>query len=84
MSAAMTKKRESTNSDGGKGKRDRKSAPIQVDKEIARRVAVIATHMGITQSEFVTPYIRQYVNTHYRKVVSEMGDEAEGLDDQPE
>lgn len=50
----------------------RKTAPIQVEKELARMAAVIASHDGITQSDLISPQIRQFLKTHYERVQKEI------------
>lgn len=82
MSPTMSKKSDETEPENQRAKRNRRTAPVQIDRELARRAAVVATHMGITQSELLSPRLAQFINTMYRKVVSEMGDEAQELDDQ--
>jgi hypothetical protein len=68
--------------DGERPKRARRTAPVQVEKELARMVAVIASHRGISQSDFLSPFIKQYVITNYRQVRGAMGKELDELDDQ--
>lgn len=46
----------------------RKTAPIQVDKELARMVAVIASHDGITQAELLRDHLRPFVKMHFERV----------------
>lgn len=55
----------------------RKSAPIQVDKQLARWAAVVASHRGITQAELVSPVLRPFLLAQYRLVQEEMGQEIE-------
>lgn len=63
----------------GSPKRERATAPVQVDKKLARMIAVIATHDGITQSELISPVLRQFVEANYKRAVKEMGTEADEL-----
>jgi hypothetical protein len=58
----------------------RKTAPIQVEKELARMVAVIAAHRQISQGELISPVIRSFVVSEYRKTQAAMGRE---LDREP-
>jgi len=51
---------------------NRKSAPIQVEKDLARKVAVIATHRQISQSALISPVIRRFVETQYAIVSGEI------------
>ena len=46
----------------------RKTAPIQVEKDLARMAAVVAQFDGITQSELVSPVIRQFLEVEYDRV----------------
>lgn len=57
----------------------RKTAPIQVEVQLARWVAIIATHDGITQSELLSPIIKEPITHAYKRVQKEMGKEIEGL-----
>ena len=50
----------------------RKTAPIQVEKELARMAAVIAAHRGVTMAEVISPLIRQWLVTNYDMVQKEM------------
>lgn len=45
---------------------NRKSAPIQVDKDLAKMAAVISTYRGITQAELCSPMIRKALTAEYR------------------
>ena len=58
---------------------NRKTAPVQVKKDLARWVAVVATHRGITQADLLDPWLRQRVLTEYRLVTQEMGQEIDQL-----
>jgi hypothetical protein len=44
----------------------RTTAPVQVDKELARMAAVIAAHRGVTVGEVVGPVLKPYLLTQYR------------------
>lgn len=59
---------------------NRKTAPVQVKKDVARWVAVVATHDGITQADLLDPVLRHWAITNYRRVLREMGKEIEDLD----
>jgi hypothetical protein len=81
MSAVMAKKPKAAESGDESPKDDRsnrKSAPIQVEKELARMAAVIASYRGITQSELCSPAIRPFLMAEYRLIQEEM---AKGLKD---
>ena len=56
----------------GDDRAGRRTAPIQVEKELARMAAVIASHDGITQAELVSPVLRQFLRTHYERVQKEI------------
>lgn len=58
---------------------NRKAAPVQVKKDLARWIAVIATHDGITQADLLDPWLRQRVLTEYQRVQREMGKEIAAL-----
>lgn len=53
-------------------KRVRKTAPIQVDADLARKVAVIASHRRKAASEIISPVIRDFVEAQYALVSSEI------------
>lgn len=44
----------------------RRTAPIQVDRELARMAAVVAAHRGITAGELVNPVLRPYLLAQYK------------------
>lgn len=50
---------------------NRKTAPIQVEKELAVMVVQIAAHDGKTIAETISPLIRQWVLTNYERVLAE-------------
>lgn len=50
----------------------RKSAPIQIEKDLARMAAVIAAHDGVTLSELLSPQLRQFIRTNYERVQKEI------------
>lgn len=58
----------------------RKSAPVQVKKDLAKMVAIIATHDDVTQADLLDPVLRQWAITNYRRVMREIGKEIEGMD----
>jgi hypothetical protein len=51
----------------------RKTAPVQIDKDLAQMLATIATHEQTTQASLLTPLIRQWIITNYERVQKEMG-----------
>ena len=74
MDAVMAKKKDEPAPSGG-----RRTAPVQVMKDIARMIAVVATHDGVSQADLVDPWIRQRAIMEYKRVSREMGREIEGL-----
>lgn len=60
-------------------KRGRSTAPVQIELQLARWIAIIATHDNITQSAFLSDEIREYVTHHYKRVQKEMGKEIDDL-----
>lgn len=62
-------------SETGEDRSNRKSAPVQVEKDLARKVAVIATHRGISQSALISPVIRKFVEAQYALVSAEIQEE---------
>jgi hypothetical protein len=56
-------------------KRNRKSAPVQVDIDLARMIGVISTHDGITQAELISDHLRPFVLTNYARVQRQIGEE---------
>lgn len=77
---AMAKRPKGGEKDEGskEDRSNRKSAPIQVEKDLARMAAVVASFRGITQSELCSPALRPFLTTQYRLVQAEMGKEIEG------
>ena len=64
MSTTMSKKK-SGEADDRSGRR---TAPIQVEKDLARMAAVIASHDGITQADLVSPVLRPFLLGQYARV----------------
>lgn len=50
----------------------RKSAPVQIEKELARMAAVIAAHDEKTLSDLLTPVVRQFIISNYERVQKEI------------
>jgi hypothetical protein len=65
MAAMLMSKKKSEPGDGRGGRR---TAPVQVDKELARMIAVIASHDGITQADLLNDHLRPFVKMHYERV----------------
>jgi hypothetical protein len=53
----------------------RRTAPVQVEKDLARMAAVIASHRGITQADLCSPVLRPFLIAQYRLVQQEIGRE---------
>lgn len=75
MSTVMAKKKptkpEVGSNEPAKGG-GRKTAPIQVEKQLARWAAVIAAHDGTTQSDLVSPVLKPFLKLHYERVQKEI------------
>lgn len=75
MSAlAMSKKRPNPTGES-RPKRVRDTAPIQVEKDLARKVGVICQHRNIKQWQLISPVIRNFVNAQYAIVSEEINRE---------
>ena len=48
--------------------RERNTAPVQVEKDLARMAAVVAQFDGITQSLLVSPILRPFLEVEYDRV----------------
>jgi hypothetical protein len=46
----------------------RNTAPVQVEKDLARMAAVVASHDGITQAALVSPILRPFLLAQYARV----------------
>lgn len=53
----------------------RKTAPVQIDKDLAHMAAVIASYRGITQSQVCSPALRPHLTAQYRLIQEEMAQE---------
>lgn len=53
----------------------RKTAPVQVMKDLARMAAVVASHRGISQGELLDPVIRPFLLAQYAAVRAAMDQE---------
>lgn len=56
----------------------RRTAPIQVERDLARMAAVIASHDGVTQSDVVSDHLRPFLTAHYERVMKAIGRELKG------
>lgn len=79
MTTTMVKKR-AESAESGKDEGGRKTAPIQVRKDLARMAAVIASHDGITQSDLVSPVLESFLLSEYDRVQKEMRRQLDQLD----
>lgn len=57
---------------------NRRTAAIQIDKDLARMAAVIASHRRISQSDLVSPVLRQFLEAQYALVSAEIQKEVKG------
>lgn len=51
---------------------ERRTAAIQIDKDLARMAAVIASHRRTSQAELVSPVLRQFLEAQYAVVSAEI------------
>lgn len=52
--------------------RRRRTAPVQVDSEIARRLTIVAQHRGVFLSDMLRPRLEDWANGLYEQAVQEM------------
>lgn len=69
--------KKTSNPDPARG--GRKTAPIQVDKDLAKMVAVVASHDGTTQAELISSHLRPFVVMHYERVMKAIAQELKGM-----
>lgn len=50
---------------------NRKTAPIQVERQLAEMIVQIAAHDGKTITDTISPLIKQWVLTNYERVLQE-------------
>lgn len=50
----------------------RKTAAIQIEKDLARMAAVIASHRRMSQADLVSPVLRQFLTAQYAVVSAEI------------
>lgn len=55
-----------------KKKPERKTAPVQIDAELARMAAVIAAHDKKNIADIISPLVRQWLLTNYERVQKEI------------
>lgn len=73
MGTAIMPRRKKENPGGEPGEKGgRTTAPIQIEMELARMAAVIASHDGITVSKLMSPVVRQFLLTNYERVQREI------------
>lgn len=68
MSLLMAKKPAAKKDGTDTPERKRNTAPVQIEKELARMAATIASHDGVTQSELLSPVVRQFLIMNYERV----------------
>ena len=61
----------------------RTTTAIQIDQDLARKIAVIASHRGIRQSEVISPVLRDIVEAQYALVSSEIQQELKSRKSRP-
>jgi CHASE3 domain sensor protein len=49
-------------------RRGRRTAPVQVDKDLARMCAVIASHDGVNQADVLRDVLRPFLEANYKRV----------------
>lgn len=76
VALAMPKKRSEAVTEGGGEKDGRKSTAVQVEKDLARMVGMICQHRRITQSELLSPVIREFVEAEYAATIRQIQQEA--------
>lgn len=50
----------------------RKTAPVQIERELARMAAVICAHDDVTITEFLAPVLAPFIRMHYQRVQKEI------------
>ncbi len=60
------------NESGPKKKNGRKSAPVQIENELAHMANVIAANDRITLSDLLSPVLRQFLETNFERVNREI------------
>lgn len=73
---AVAEKKPQAKKDSREG---RKSAPVQIEKELAKMAAVIAAHDGVTLSDLLSPVLKQFLMTNYERVQREAADRIKRL-----
>lgn len=61
--------------------RGRKTAPVQIDRELAKMITAIAQHDDENVSDLLSPVIRQWAITNYRRILAEGAKRLEGIDE---
>lgn len=79
MSTLMAKKRQGEGDEKPKDDRsNRKSAPIQVDKDLARMAAVLASYKRITVAALCSPMIRRALTAEWELFQEEIAKQRRG------
>ena len=58
--------------------RVRKTSPVQVSADLAKKVGVISQHRNRSITALIDPLIRDWVNAEYATVIREMAKELDG------
>jgi hypothetical protein len=61
-------------------KRVRLTAPVQIAGDLAHMVGVICAHDDVTQSELLSPVVRDFVEKNYRRVQQEIAERVRRMD----
>ncbi len=69
---AVVEKSKDKEKSKGTAKEGRRTAAVQIELDLARMAAVVASHRGITQSAVVSPVLRDYLTAQYRLVKEEI------------
>ncbi len=51
---------------------NRRGAPVQIEKELARMAAFIALYEGVTISDLLSPQLEKFIRINYARVVQSM------------
>ena len=62
----------------------RTTTAIQIDKDLARKAAVVASHRGMTQSALISPVVREFIEAQYALVSAEIQREVKDRKQHPQ
>lgn len=72
LAVAKKKPTEGEDKDKKGGRGGRNTAPVQVDKHLARMCAVIASHDGVNQADVLREVLTPYLLANYKRVQQEI------------